>query len=56
MEFCEIVCLTACFLATGDLSFYYCFKMHVLSTTGLALVEPDIFYSQIHVALKMYAI
>ena len=30
MEFCEkFVCLTACFLATGDLSFYYCFKMHV---------------------------
>ena len=43
MEFCEIfVCLTACFLATGDLNFYYCFKMHVWSTTGPALVVPDI--------------
>ena len=39
------VCLTACFLATGDLSFYYCFKMHVWSTTGPALVVPDILYS-----------
>ena len=37
--------LTACFLATGDLSFYYCFKMHVWSTTGPALVVPDILYS-----------
>ena len=44
------MCLTACFLAPGDLSFYYCFKMHVWSTTGPALVV--IFYSQIHVALK----
>ena len=46
MEFCD----------TGDLSFYYCFKMHVWSTTGPALVVPKIFYSQIHAALKMYAI
>ena len=37
----NFVCLTVCFLATGDLSFYYCFKMHVWSTTGPALV-PDI--------------
>ena len=36
------MCLTACFLATGDLSFYYCFKMHVWSTTGPALFVPDI--------------
>ena len=36
------VCLTACFLATGDLSFYYCFKMHVRATTEPALVVPDI--------------
>ena len=43
MEFCKIICLlTACFLATGDLSFYYCFKMHVWSTTEPALVVPDI--------------
>ena len=43
MEFVKkFVCLTACFLATGDLSFYYCFKMHVWSTTGPALVVPDI--------------
>ena len=48
------MCLTACFLATGDLSFYYCFKMHVGSITGLALAVPDI-YSKIHVALKMYS-
>ena len=39
------MCLTACFLATGDLSFYYYFKMHVWSTTGPALVVPDILYS-----------
>ena len=47
------MCLTACFLATGGLRFY-CFKMHVWSTTGTALV----FYSQIHVYVpfKMYAI
>ena len=38
MEFCEIICV----LATGDLSFYFCFKMHVWSTTGSALVVPDI--------------
>ena len=43
MEFCEIICVFDCFfLATGDLSFYYCFKMHVWSTTGPALVVPDI--------------
>ena len=43
MEFVKkFVCLTACFLATGDLSFYYCFKIHVWSTTGPALVVPDI--------------
>ena len=40
---CEIICVFDCFfLATGDLSFYYCFKMHVWSTTGPALVVPDI--------------
>ena len=38
----KLMCLTACFLATGDLSFYYCFKMHVWSTTGPGLVVPDI--------------
>ena len=36
------VCLTACFLPTDDLSFYCGFKMHVWSTTGPALVVPDI--------------
>ena len=56
MEFYEIICvLTACFLATGDLSFYYCFKMHVGPQQGQHLLCL-IFYSQIHVALKMYAI
>ena len=40
------MCLTAYFLATGDLSFFfYCFKMHVWSTTGPALVVPDILWS-----------
>ena len=39
------MCLTACFLATGDLSFDNCFKMHVWSTTGPALVVPDILWS-----------
>ena len=39
------MCLPACFLAIGDLSFYYCFKMHVWSTTGPALVVPDILKS-----------
>ena len=41
MEFCESVCLTACFLATGGLRFY-CFKMQVWSTTGSTLVLPYI--------------
>ena len=50
MEFCKSVCLTACFLATGGLRFY-CFKMHVWSTTGSALVCL-IFYSKLHVPLK----
>ena len=47
------MCLTACFLATGDLSFYYCCMFG--PQQGLHLLCL-IFYSKIHVASKMYAI
>ena len=54
MEFCESVCLTACFQATGGLRFYS-FKMNVWSTLGSALVLPYILLSDT-CTLKMYAI